>query len=122
MQHFNVGVCIIMTVSLEYVSAMNGICNALFKKSFDSKDVKLRHISMMIYNYVIAMIKEHNLDYQYEETTTSVINMVPVYDYIYGNSITLYDLNNITVADMDATKKADVERFILSHINYIFNK
>ena len=108
--------------SVEYISAMNCICNTLFERSLKSKDVKLRHISMMIYNYVTNMIKEYKMDYTYNEEISLMIDMVPVYDYIYKNEIQLYDLTNMKVEDMDVTKKADVERFILSHVNYIFNK
>lgn len=109
-------------VSIEYISAMNCICNTLFDRSMKSKDVKLRHISLMVYNYIVNMIKENNIDYKYTDGVTQMIDMVPVYDYIYQNQIELYDLNSITVDDMDVNKKADVERFILSHVNYIFNK
>jgi hypothetical protein len=111
-----------MVASIEYMSAMNCICNSLFDRSIKSKDVKLRHISLMIYNYIVNMIKEHNIDYKYTDGVTQMIDMVPVYDYIYQNQIELYDLDSIEVDDMDVNKKADVERFILSHINYIFNK
>lgn len=109
-------------VAIEYISAMNCICNTLFDRSMKSKDIKLRHISLMVYNYIVHMIKENNIDYKYTDGVTQMIDMVPVYDYIYQNQIELYDLDSITVDDMDVTKKADVERFILSHINYIFNK
>jgi hypothetical protein len=109
-------------VSIEYISAMNCICNTLFDRSMKSKDIKLRHISLMVYNYIVNMIKENNIDYKYTDGVTPTIDMVPIYDYIYQNQIVLYDLNSITVDDMDVNKKTDVERFILSHVNYIFNK
>jgi hypothetical protein len=46
--------------------------------------------------------------------------MKPVYEYIHDNDIKLLDLNNVLPEDIDITKSQDIERFVLSHIYYIY--
>ena len=46
--------------------------------------------------------------------------MKPVYDYICENEIKVLDLNNILPEDIDIKNPQDIERFVLSHIYYIY--
>jgi len=47
-------------------------------------------------------------------------DMKPVYDYIDENKIQILDLNNILPQDIDISNPQDIERFVLSHIYYIY--
>jgi hypothetical protein len=47
-------------------------------------------------------------------------DMKPVYDYIDENEIQILDLNNILPQDIDIKNPQDIERFVLSHIYYIY--
>ncbi len=47
-------------------------------------------------------------------------DMKPVYNYISDNKIEILDLNNILPDDIDINNPLDIERFVLSHIYYIY--
>jgi len=46
--------------------------------------------------------------------------MKPVHDYITNNKIELFDFNNIKLEDVNLNNTNDIERFVLSHIYYIY--
>ena len=48
--------------------------------------------------------------------------MEPVYNYITNNKIELFDFNNIKMDDINIKSSNDIERFVLSHIYYIYEK
>ena len=50
------------------------------------------------------------------------INLIPVFEYISYNNIELYDFTKIDINDVDITKNADLERFVLTHVYYITQK
>ena len=43
-----------------------------------------------------------------------------VYEYINKNNIKILDFNNIKIEDIDINNEYDIERFVLSHIYYIY--
>jgi hypothetical protein len=47
-------------------------------------------------------------------------SMKPVYEYIQDNKIELLDLNNLSLEDINVTNARDIEKFVLSHIYYIY--
>jgi hypothetical protein len=47
-------------------------------------------------------------------------SMKPVYDYITNNDIKIIDLKSIQVEEIDIRNPQDIERFVLSHIYYIY--
>jgi hypothetical protein len=75
----------------------------------------------MIFNYLKGELRDPKIGYSSIELQ-DCINLVPLYEYMATNNIELYDLKKIGVDDVDANKQADVERFVLSHIFYMFGK
>jgi hypothetical protein len=107
--------------SQEYIVSVKSICNMLFKKSKMTNDKKLQFISIMIFNYLTSVLKQQVLDYSTIEMSDN-INIVPLLEYKDVNNIELYDLQNIDMKDLDVTNENDIERFVLSHIFYMFKK
>jgi hypothetical protein len=75
----------------------------------------------MIFNYLKGELRDPKIDYSSIELQ-DCINLVPLYEYMATNNIELYDLKKIAFDDVDSNKQADVERFVLSHIFYMFGK
>jgi hypothetical protein len=46
--------------------------------------------------------------------------MKVVYEYINKNSIKIVDFNNVKMDEIDINNEYDIERFVLSHIYYIY--
>ena len=102
----------------EYVETIFTVFKMVNKKSQENKDYKLRYISLMIYNYVLKLSKDINLDLKtIQENDT--INLIPFFEYVSYNNIEFYDFNSIKIEDVDVTKGSDLERFVLTHIYYI---
>jgi hypothetical protein len=102
----------------EYISAVFEIFKVLHNKSIKHNDNKLKMISLTIYNYILFMSKNYDIDLKKIEPKDS-INTIPIFEYISFNNIQLYDFTKITLDDVDINKKEDLERFVLSHIYYI---
>lgn len=107
---------------------MSGYIESLFnvfvfanRKATDQKDNRLKMISLVIFNYVKKMAKDYNVDLKSLIVPES-INLIPVFEYISYNNIELYDFSKIDAADLDVTKKEDLERFVLSHVYYLTQK
>lgn len=107
--------------SIEYFVSVKSICNMLFQKSKTTNDKKLQFISIMIFNYLTSVLKQQGLDYSTIEMSDN-INIVPLLEYKDVNNIELYDLQSIDMKDLDVTNENDIERFVLSHIFYMFQK
>jgi len=91
----------------------------LFDKSNKTNDKKLLYISMMIFNYLKGILSELKLEYSNIETE-DCINLFPLYEYKTVNKIELYNLQEIQPDDVDIQNKLNIERFVLSHIFYMF--
>lgn len=108
-----------MEYSNEYLVSVKSICNMLFDKSNKTNDKKLLYISMMIFNYLKGILSELKLEYSKIETE-DCINLFPLYEYKTVNKIELYNLQEIQPDDVDIQNKLNIERFVLSHIFYMF--
>lgn len=105
--------------SKEYVESIFNFMDVLYKKAVKLNDAKLIQISKMIFNYVITCCSEVGIlikDLKKNED----FDMKPVYEYITNNDIKILDLNNIKIEEIDIKNNLDIERFVLSHIYYIY--
>jgi hypothetical protein len=105
----------------EYVLTLCCIHKMLYDKSRATKDQTLYLITVMILKYIKKACDELGIDTR-TLAPTAQFDLAPLYTYIRDNQIHLYDLTILADGDMDSTKDADVERFILSHITYIFTR
>ena len=106
--------------SKEYIESIYNFMNVLYIKADNLKDNKLMQICKLIFNYLITCCSESKLLLM-DLTKHEQFDMKPVYDYIEDNSIQILDLNNISIEDVNVTKPLDIERFVLSHIYYIYD-
>jgi hypothetical protein len=105
--------------SIEYIESIFNFMDVLYKKAVKLNDKKLIQICKLIFNYLITCCGERNVlvrDLKKNED----FDMKPVYDYIDENEIKILDLNNVLPEDIDISKPQDIERFVLSHIYYIY--
>jgi hypothetical protein len=105
--------------SIEYIESIFNFMHLLHRKAVKLNDKKLIQICRLIFNYLITCCSERKIlirDLKKNED----FDMKPVYDYIHDNDIKLLDLKNVLPEDIDITKSQDIERFVLSHIYYIY--
>ena len=105
--------------SKDFIESIYNFMEVLYKKAVKLNDNKLIQICKMIFNYIITCCSERNLLIK-ELNKNDNFDMKPVYDYIHDNDIKLLDLTNILPEDIDISKPQDIERFVLSHIYYIY--
>ena len=105
--------------SREYLESIYNFLFVLNKKANKLGDNKLKQICRVIFNYLIYCCNSTKITLK-ELTTNEDFDMKPVYDYITDNSIKVMDLNNIQIQDIDVKNPIDIERFVLSHIYYIY--
>jgi hypothetical protein len=91
----------------------------LYKKAVKLSDNKLIQISKLIFNYVLTCCVEIKVLLK-DLTKDENFSMKPVYDYITNNDIKIIDLKSIQVEEIDIRNPQDIERFVLSHIYYIY--
>jgi len=108
--------------SLEYLTTIKQVCNMLFIKSKEQKDAILHFIAWMVLNYFIKYTKEMDIDPKVIDETVVNINIAPVMDYITVNNISLFDLSKINAEDLNVNDDEEIERFILSHLYYMYSK
>lgn len=108
----------------EYAVTIYSVFRNVNKNAKESNDNKKGYISIMIYNYLLNIVKENNLNITDIETESSTnnVNLIPLFEYISYNQIELYDFSKINISDVDTSKKQDIERFVLSHIYYLTQK
>jgi hypothetical protein len=97
----------------------------MVKRMSVEKNSKFKYIAMIIYNYIVRLAKDNNVDLTKLVITiddTSTINLIYFFEYVSHNNIEFYDFEKIDNYNVDVNKKEDVERFILSHIYYITQK
>jgi len=105
--------------SKEYVESIYNFMEVLYKKAVKLNDNKLIQICKLIFNYLITCCNESNLLLK-NLNKNDDFSMKPVYEYIQYNKIELLDLNNISFDDINVSNPNDIERFVLSHIYYIY--
>jgi hypothetical protein len=101
-----------------YIESLLNVFHLVNIKSEQQKDKRMKMISMVIYNYILFMSKENNIDLKILSRQER-INLHPIFEYISSNNIELYDFKTIDINDVDITKKNDLERFVLSHVYYL---
>jgi hypothetical protein len=105
--------------SIEYIESIFNFMEVLYKKAVNLNDKKLIQICKMIFNYLITCYDERKVLLKHLNKNEN-FDMKPVYDYIDENKIQILDLNNILPQDIDISNPQDIERFVLSHIYYIY--
>jgi len=105
--------------SIEYIESICNFMEVLYKKAVNLNDKKLIQICKMIFNYLITCCNECKVLLK-DLNKNDNFDMKPVYDYIDENEIQILDLNNILPQDIDIKNPQDIERFVLSHIYYIY--
>ena len=111
----------------EYINTIFHVYMMVVKMTHDNKNKhnKLKCISLVIYNYVMQLAIDTGVDLSKINIANCVepakidINLVYFFEYIAHNNIELYDFNKIDESDVDISKHADIERFVLSHIYYL---
>ena len=108
----------------EFAVALHSVFKMINKRAYDTSNNKMGQISLLIYNYYLYIVNANKLDHKaIEETDDKTdINLIPIFEYIAHNNIELFDFANINLADVDASKKEDTERFVLTHIYYLTQK
>lgn len=105
--------------SKEYIESIFNFMEVLYKKALKLSDNKLIQISKLIFNYVVTCCAESKILIK-DLIKNEDFDMKPVYEYITNNKISIIDLNNIQVEEIDIRNPQDIERFVLSHIYYIY--
>tara|TARA_B110000971_G_scaffold106207_1_gene108885 strand:+ start:1621 stop:1971 length:351 start_codon:yes stop_codon:yes gene_type:complete len=107
----------------EYVTAIYNVYIIVNRKAQIIKNDKLAHISRMILNYYLESANNNGLMISnVPEVDDDDINLMPIFRYIAHYEIELYELSNMKDSDLDIENKADIERFVLSHIYYLTQK
>jgi len=102
----------------DYIESLFTVFTMVNKKAEQKKDKKMKFIALMIYNYVLKTSKENDIDLK-SVNEADVINLIPFFEFVSYNNIEFYDFNEIKMEDVDVSKAADLERFVLTHIYYI---
>jgi len=106
--------------SKDYIESIFNFLEVLYKKAVNLKDAKLIQICKMIFNYLITCCSECKILIK-DLKKNEQFSMKPVYDYIDENNIQILDLINISLEDINISNPQDIERFVLSHIYYIYD-
>ena len=93
----------------------------LYNKSRETRDQNLYGITVVLLSYIKKACDELGIDTR-TLAPTDKFDLAPIYEYVRVNQLHLYDLTAITDSDIDPLNESHVERFILSHINYIFTR
>lgn len=102
----------------EYIKSVFNVFQMVNRKAEQQQDKRFKMIGLTIYNYVKYMSYEYNINLR-EIVEPDSINLIPIFEYVAANNIEFLDFSNINMNDIDITKKADLERFVLSHVYYI---
>lgn len=102
----------------DYIKSIFNVFQMINRKASQQNDKRLKMIGLTIYNYVLYMSKQHQIDLK-NIVEPENINLIPIFEYVSTNNIEFLDFSNININDIDITKKEDLERFVLSHIYYI---
>ena len=102
----------------DYIESVFTVFKTVNKKAEQKQDRKMKFIALMIYNYVLKTSKDNGVDLK-TINDSDTINLIPFFEYVSYNNIEFFDFNKIKMEDIDVTKAADLERFVLTHIYYI---
>ena len=102
----------------DYIASVYNVFQLINYKAEKQSDKRMKMVSLMVFNYVRKLAKDYSINLR-ELPEPDSINLIPVFEYISHNNIELYDFSKISVTDVDVSKNADMERFILTHVYYI---
>lgn len=102
----------------DYIESIFTVFKTVNQKAEQKNDKKMKYIALLIYNYVLKTSKDIGVDLKTIKEAES-INLIPFFEYVSYNNIEFFDFNTIKMEDVDVTKAADLERFVLTHIYYI---
>jgi len=102
----------------EYIQTIFNVFYIVNTKSDQKGDKKSKYIALIIYNYMVKMAKDNNIDLR-ELTVEPTVNLSVFFEYVNFHNIQLYDFNKIDLESVDITKREDIERFVLTHVYYI---
>jgi hypothetical protein len=105
--------------SKDYIESIYNFLVVLNSKSIKLNDKTLQNICKLIFTYLLRCCKENEVKVS-DLVKNEDFDMKHVYDYIHDNNIELLDLNNISFEDINVSNSQDIERFVLSHIYYIY--
>jgi hypothetical protein len=109
----------------EYVLSLFNVFKIIYRKAEKQKEQRMKAIAITIYNYVVKLSKDNNIDLNTSEqieTDINNINLIPFFEYVSFYNIEFYDFKNIQITDVDINNAKDLERFVLSHVYYITQK
>ena len=102
----------------EYVQMLFNVFWVVNNKSDEKGDRRAKYISLIIYNYMVKMAKDNQIDLR-ELTVEPKVDLTVMFEYMQTRNILLYDFSKIDMSSVDITKREDIERFVLTHIYYI---
>lgn len=102
----------------DYIVAVYEVVLMVNHKAQVQQDRRLQFIAVTIWNYVRGLAAEYGVDLK-TVVEPEKINLIPIFEYVAANNVEFYDFSTISPADVDVSKKEDIERFVLSHIYYI---
>ena len=102
----------------DYIESIFTVFKMVNKKAEQKQDKKMKFIALLIYNYVLKLSKDNDVDLK-AINETDTINLIPFFEFVSYNNIEFFDFSKIKMEDVDVTKAADLERFVLTHIYYI---
>ena len=105
--------------SKEFIESIYNFMEVLVIKAKKLNDNKLMQICKLIFNYLMSCCSQTKILLKNLDKNEN-FNMKPVYNYISNNKIDILDLNNIKFEDVNLSNENDIERFVLSHIYYIY--
>lgn len=102
----------------DYIASIYNVFQLINYKAEKQSDKRMKMVALMVFNYVRKLAKDYDVNLR-DLAEPDAINLIPVFEYISHNNIELYDFSKISVTDVDVSKTADLERFILTHVYYI---
>jgi hypothetical protein len=105
----------------DYAETIYHVFKMVHEKAEKQQDKKMKYIGALIFKYLSKIVTENKINLKDVEEVLN-INLIPVFEYINFNNIKLFDFDNIKMEDVDITKDADIERYVLSHVYYITQK
>lgn len=105
----------------DYAETIYHVFKMVNEKAEKQQDKKMKYIGALIFKYLSKIVTENKINLKDVEEVLN-INLIPVFEYINFNNIKLFDFDNIKMEDVDITKDADIERYVLSHVYYITQK
>lgn len=105
-----------------YITSVASVFQRLNQQAEHQRDKRMKMISLVIFNYVRYLAKQHDVDLKTvleKSSNVSNVPLLPIFEYIEANRIALYDFKTIRESDVNLQNKDDLERFVLTHVYYL---